>query len=60
MEISTPTTKGREMMFWLAIYLILTTVFLLFWKSAHYRTPDEEARDIEEEAAYWREQAKTR
>ena len=39
----------------LAIYLICFVVFLLWWKSAHYRTPDEEARDIEEEAAYWRD-----
>jgi hypothetical protein len=42
-------------MIWFALYIIVVVAFLLWWKSAHYRTPDEEARDIEEEARYWRE-----
>jgi len=42
-------------MIWFVLYLIVMAAFLLWWKSAHYRTPDEEARDIEEEAKYWRE-----
>ena len=37
----------------LLIYVVLMFLFLVFWKSAHYRTPYEEARDIEEEAQYW-------
>jgi len=37
----------------LLIYIVLMFLFLVFWKSAHYRTPYEEARDIEEEAQYW-------
>ena len=43
------------MMTWFALYIIVVVAFLLWWKSAHYQTPDEEARDIEEEAKYWRE-----
>jgi len=41
------------MMIWFVLYLIFAVAFLLWWKSTHYRTPDEEARDIEEEAKYW-------
>ena len=44
-------------MIWFVLYLIIVVAFLLWWKSAHYRTPDEEARDIEEEAKYWRDEA---
>jgi len=45
-------------MAWIALYIILIIAFLLWWKAAHYRTPDEEAQDIEEEAAHWRKRAK--
>ena len=41
-------------MIYLALYLIGVILFLLWWKSANYRTPEEEARDIEEEAEYWK------
>ncbi len=37
----------------LLIYILLMFLFLAWWKSAHYKTPYEEARDIEEEAKYW-------
>ena len=49
------------MMFWVGLLIgacvgtIFGVIFGAWWKSAHYRTPDEEARDIEEEAKYWRE-----
>ncbi len=45
-------------MFWIVLYLTITVGFLLWWKAIHYKTPDEQARDIEEEAKYWRDRTK--
>ena len=44
-------------MFWIGLYIFFIVLFVLWWKAAHYRTPDEEALDIEKEAKYWREEA---
>ena len=46
-------------MFWLGLLIgacvgtIFGVGFGAWWKATHYRTPEEEARDIEEEARHW-------
>ena len=47
------------MMFWIGLLIgaCVGTIFCVgfgaWWKYTHYRTPEEEARDIEEEARHW-------
>lgn len=44
----------------LGIYFISMILFLFLWKVLNYRTPEEEARSIEEEARYWENQRNVR
>jgi len=44
----------------LGIYFIFVILFLFLWEALNYRTPEEEARSIEEEARYWENQRNAR
>ena len=46
-------------MFWIGLLIgagvgtLFGVIFVRWWMATHYQTPEEEYRDIEEEARYW-------